>query len=453
MNDVMVHVENLSKLYYIGATQTQEHRTFIQSLAASASRTARKLFDARLTRTSADRVAELWALKDISFELKRGEVLGIIGQNGSGKSTLLKILSRVTAPTTGRVDLYGRVGSLLEVGTGFHPDLTGRENVYLNGAILGMRRVQIDRVFDEIVDFSGVEKFIDTPVKYYSSGMYVRLAFAVAAHFDPEILILDEVLAVGDAAFQRRSLDKMERAARDGKTVLFVSHALPSVIRLCDTGLFLENGKLVYMGPANDTVAEYLKRIYQIDEERIKAERGGPSESYMDLSQAAVKRFDGYTQKILTSVSTCRLDGTPCAQFTTGEGMKIRIGYHLDAPLRTYCNVNFLNYTGLAVMTVGLHHSKPYTQLCGEGVLECVIPELRLVGGNYILMISIGEHLFTNERRWLDSVNDTIHIKMDIGNYLGGYEVSQLESPFAQRSEWQVLQETSADSLKGTVAE
>jgi lipopolysaccharide transport system ATP-binding protein len=434
MNDVMVRVENLNKLYYIGAVH-RRHDTLIQSLATSVSRTVRRIVDPRLARIGADEVQELWALKDVSFELKRGEVLGIIGSNGSGKSTLLKILSRVTAPTSGRADLYGRVGSLLEVGTGFHPDLTGRENVYLNGAILGMKSAQIDRIFDEIVDFSGVEKFIDTPVKHYSSGMYVRLAFAVAAHFDPDILILDEVLAVGDAGFTRKSLEKMEGAAKNGKTVLFVSHALSSVMRLCDHGLYLDQGKIVYAGTATDTVSTYLKKIHQIDDERMEAEGGRPTRSYMDLGDN-VKRWGG-SRKILTWVSTHRIDDTPATEFNTGEGMKIRIGYHLDGDLNAYCNVNFLNYTGLAVMTVGLHHTKPGAKLSGDGYLECCIPELRLVSGNYILMLSIGEQdMKRDERRWMDSVSDTIHIKVEIGDYLHGYEVSQLESSFAQRSEW-----------------
>jgi len=259
MNDVMVRVENLGKLYYIGKKQ-EKADTLAKKISNSISLTARKIFDPRLARIGADEISELWALKDVSFELKRGEVLGIVGSNGSGKSTLLKILSHVTAPTTGKVELYGRVGSLLEVGTGFHPDLTGRENVYLNGAVLGMKSAQIDRLFDEIVDFSGVEKFIDTPVKHYSSGMYVRLAFSVAAHFDPEIMILDEVLAVGDAGFTRKSLEKMETAAKSGKTVLFVSHALSSITRLCNYGIYLDKGKMVYAGTAIDTVSEYLKK-------------------------------------------------------------------------------------------------------------------------------------------------------------------------------------------------
>lgn len=200
----------------------------------------------------------IWALRDVSFEMKKGEVVGIIGRNGAGKSTLLKILSRITEPTTGYVEIFGRVGSLLEVGTGFHPELTGRENIYLNGAILGIRRADITRKFDEIVDFAEVDRFVDTPVKHYSSGMYLRLAFAVAAHLEPEILVVDEVLAVGDARFQKKCLQKMGDVGAEGRTVLFVSHNMPAVTRLCKRVILLEDGRLVADGPAHKVVGSYL---------------------------------------------------------------------------------------------------------------------------------------------------------------------------------------------------
>src|SRR6202007_3304656 len=206
-----------------------------------------------------DAVEEFWALKDVGFELARGEVLGIIGRNGAGKSTLLKILSRITEPTQGRVTLRGRVASLLEVGTGFHPELTGRENIYLNGAVLGMTRAEISKKFDEIVAFAGVEKFLDTPVKRFSSGMYVRLAFAVAAHLEPEILVVDEVLAVGDAEFQRKCLGKMDDVARhEGRTVVFVSHNLGVIARMCPTIIWLDRGSIREQVAAREVIAEYL---------------------------------------------------------------------------------------------------------------------------------------------------------------------------------------------------
>jgi lipopolysaccharide transport system ATP-binding protein len=205
------------------------------------------------------RKEEIWALRNVSFEIGRGEVVGIIGRNGAGKSTLLKILSRITDPTTGVAEINGRVGSLLEVGTGFHPELTGTENIYLNGVILGMKRREIERKFAEIVDFAGVEKFIDTPVKHYSSGMYLRLAFSVAAHLEPELLLLDEVLAVGDAAFQRKCFDKMEEVGKQGKTVLFISHSMPTVTRLCPRVILLDEGGVVADGPSRDVVGRYLR--------------------------------------------------------------------------------------------------------------------------------------------------------------------------------------------------
>ena len=214
---------------------------------------------------------EIWALRDVSFEVPEGEVLGIIGRNGAGKSTLLKILTRITTPTSGRAEIRGRVGSLLEVGTGFHPELTGRENVFLNGSVLGMKRQEIQTKFDEIVEFSGVEQFIDTPVKRYSSGMSVRLAFAVAAHLEPEILLVDEVLAVGDAEFQQRCLGRMEDLSNSGRTVVFVSHQMQAVAQLCDRAILLEKGSVVLDGPSGDVVAQYLQSVGGSSLERVLA--------------------------------------------------------------------------------------------------------------------------------------------------------------------------------------
>jgi lipopolysaccharide transport system ATP-binding protein len=228
-----------------------------------------------------------WALKDVSFEVKRGEVVGIIGRNGAGKSTLLKILSRITAPTEGQVEVKGRVGSLLEVGTGFHPELTGRENIYLNGAILGMKRTEINRKFDEIVAFAEIEKFIDTPVKRYSSGMYVRLAFAVAAHLEPEILLVDEVLAVGDAQFQKKCLGKMDDVAKEGRTVLFVSHNMVAVQNLCSKGLLLVEGSVAQLGSADEAVRDYLRESGEVNDRSIERRK--------DRKGSGALRFIGIT--------------------------------------------------------------------------------------------------------------------------------------------------------------
>jgi lipopolysaccharide transport system ATP-binding protein len=245
-----IRAQNLAKLYQIGQRKdTAKYATLRESLSGMLRRSRSQ---------SAAPTADLWALNDVSFEIDFGEVVGIIGRNGAGKSTLLKVLSRITDPTRGRAELYGRVASLLEVGTGFHPELTGRENVYLNGAILGMRKAEIDRNFNEIVAFAEIDKFIDTAVKFYSSGMYVRLAFAVAAHLSPEILIVDEVLAVGDARFQKKCLAKMQDVGQQGRTVLFVSHSMQAIMRMCDRTILLDGGQVVADGPSHKVISTYL---------------------------------------------------------------------------------------------------------------------------------------------------------------------------------------------------
>lgn len=255
MSDIAIKVEGIGKKYRIGQKKSGELRETFGNLIRAFKLTANS------QQPGANK--DFWALKDISFEVKQGEAVGIIGRNGAGKSTLLKILSRITKPTTGRFEINGRVSSLLEVGTGFHPELTGRENIYLNGTILGMRRNEIRSRFDEIIAFSGVEEFIDTPVKHYSSGMKVRLAFSVAAHLEPEILIIDEVLAVGDAEFQKKCLGKMEDVTGAGRTVLFVSHNMGAVRNLCQTGIVLQNGQSVYKGKTSYAIAEYQKLYFK----------------------------------------------------------------------------------------------------------------------------------------------------------------------------------------------
>lgn len=259
MSNIAVKVVGLGKEYRIGGKQ-ERYRTLRDSLTDAVSapfKRARSLLHGQAY-GAAGLEETIWALKDVSFEVKHGEVVGIIGRNGAGKSTLLKVLSRITEPTEGYADVYGRVGSLLEVGTGFHPELTGRENIYLNGAILGMTRAEIDHKFDEIVDFAEVERFIDTPVKHYSSGMGLRLGFAVAAHLEPEILVVDEVLAVGDAQFQKKCLGKMSDVAGEGRTVLFVSHNMAAVHLLCGKALVLEDGDVVFQGDTGQAIHQYL---------------------------------------------------------------------------------------------------------------------------------------------------------------------------------------------------
>src|SRR5262249_54422454 len=258
MTQTVIHAERLRKQYAIG----RRHRTGTarDALAGAASRLWRSVRHGERTQ---EPDATIWAVDDVSFDVKAGEVVGIIGRNGAGKSTLLKILSQITEPTSGFVDVTGRVGSLLEVGTGFNTELTGRENTYLNGAILGMRKAEIDRKFDEIVAFAEIEKFLDTPVKHYSTGMYMRLAFAVAAHLEPEILLVDEVLAVGDAQFQKKCFSKMQEIGRGGRTILFVSHNMSAVRTICSRGVVLKAGRLVDQGEINDVVDRYLADVNQ----------------------------------------------------------------------------------------------------------------------------------------------------------------------------------------------
>jgi lipopolysaccharide transport system ATP-binding protein len=260
MSDLAIRAENLGKRYHIGALKNQRDRTLRETVVSNLTGPLRRA--SKLLRGQATGAAELdetiWALRGVSFEVGRGEVVGVIGHNGAGKSTLLKVLSQITEPTVGFAEIHGRVGSLLEVGTGFHPELTGRENVYLNGAILGMTRSEIVSKFDEIVDFSGIEKFIDTPVKHYSSGMALRLAFSVAAHLEPEILLVDEVLAVGDAEFQRKCLGKMGDVAQAGRTILLVSHNMAAITDLCERALLLDAGRVTAEGNPAEVVAQYL---------------------------------------------------------------------------------------------------------------------------------------------------------------------------------------------------
>ena len=264
MNETVIRVERLSKRYRIG--KRQSYRT-LRETVSNPVKLSMQILRSFTTKEAQD--STIWALKDVSFEVRRGEVVGIIGRNGAGKSTLLKILSKLTLPTEGRIKRYGRVASLLEVGTGFNPELTGRENVYLNGAILGMKKAEIDRKFDEIVAFAEIDQFLDTAVKHYSSGMHTRLAFAIAAHLEPEILLIDEVLAVGDASFQRKSLGKMGSVAREGRTVLFVSHNLVAVQDLCNRVIWIDGGRVVEEGEPAQVIGHYLQNSYSTLTEQV----------------------------------------------------------------------------------------------------------------------------------------------------------------------------------------
>jgi len=303
MSELAVRVQGLGKRYTIGTRRRSTQPMLRDVLTDALRRPATILRDlANRFRSTADSGAskrktalrQIWALQGVSFDVERGEVVGIIGPNGAGKSTLLKILSRITEPTEGRVEIHGRVASLLEVGTGFHPELTGRENIYLSGALLGMRKADIARNLDEIIEFSGIEKFIDTPVKYYSSGMYVRLAFAVAAHLESDVLIVDEVLAVGDVAFQRKCLAKMEDVHEHGRTILFVSHNMPAVTRLCQRAILISDGTVQKDGPAQQIASDYLLSSLRMTAERTWADPAtAPGDHVARLRSVRIKTEDG----------------------------------------------------------------------------------------------------------------------------------------------------------------
>jgi lipopolysaccharide transport system ATP-binding protein len=332
----------LGKRYELGRTLRRD-RTLRESLMESAEELIRSL--RRGDGDASDR--ELWALRDVSFEIPNGEPVGLIGGNGAGKSTLLKLLSRVTAPTTGRAEIHGRVGSLLEVGTGFHPDLTGRENVFLNGAILGMRGSEIARKFDEIVAFAEVERFIDTPVKRYSSGMYLRLAFAVAAHLEPEVLLVDEVLAVGDAAFQRKCLGKMGDVAASGRTVVFVSHNLVAVQRLCRRALWLRDGRVVEDGPAGTVVSHYLRATQSTHTAQQWDEPAtAPGNERVRMRRAAVEwsgeSADGAVTDEITTRTPLRL---------AFEYWNLREGARLNLSLHVYDEQGIMAFNTLPPVT------------------------------------------------------------------------------------------------------
>lgn len=365
----VVSVDRLSKLYRLGGRPASD------SLRDAVVEFARAPLGA-LRRRAADRVQELWALRDVSFDVAQGEVVGFIGHNGAGKSTLLKVLARIVEPTSGVVQIRGRVGSLLEVGTGFHPDLTGRENVFLNGALLGMRRAEIARRFDEIVAFAEIERFLDTPVKRYSSGMYMRLAFAVAAHLEPEVLVVDEVLAVGDIAFQKKCLGKMSDVARDGRTVLFVSHNLQAVSNLCTRALVLSAGQLEFDGAARAAIDQY-SAAYQT---------GSTSRQF-----AALVDRDG-DSRLSLNVMAVRQAGAEGAAFYSDLPIEIEMQVTVSATSRIeglLIGFSLINADRIEVMSSyfdDLDRTPPEAAEPGVYNLQCTIPAHLLPEGSYRLV-------------------------------------------------------------------
>ncbi|WP_411875746.1 polysaccharide ABC transporter ATP-binding protein [Vulcanococcus limneticus] len=387
-SDVVIRVEGLGKKYALHHEKSERYIA-LRDVVARQARAAGRLLNPftlagqlrRAQRQAAQERAaseeEFWALKDVSFEIRRGERVGIIGRNGAGKSTLLKILSRITEPTTGRVEIRGRVASLLEVGTGFHPELTGRENIYLNGAILGMTRREIRSKFDEIVDFAEVEKFLDTPVKRYSSGMYVRLAFAVAAHLEPEILVVDEVLAVGDASFQKKCLGKMEDVAdRDGRTVLFVSHQMSAINKLTLNCLYLELGRVRRFGVTSEVVADYMSFDYS---------SSGRFPSFINAKNAKERKG-----ACLVSIRVQTSSGGVIHEASKPLAILFEISLECARPGRTI-SFQVVNQYGWPVTHIWIYDEENKC-LRGEGLTElsCVIPSPRLNVGDYSLNVYLG---------------------------------------------------------------
>ena len=383
MSQTVIAVENLSKSYFVGHEAKSERHTALRDVIAREARSfVRKASDLLHGRQiiQGDEIEEFWALRDVSFEVSQGEILGIIGSNGAGKSTLLKILSRITEPTQGRVRIRGRVASLLEVGTGFHPELSGRENIFLNGAILGMARDEIRKKFDEIVAFAGVDKFIDTPIKRYSSGMYVRLAFAVGAHLEPDILVVDEVLAVGDAEFQKKCLGKMQDVGREGRTVLFVSHNMGAVSTLCQRTIYLENGQLREIGMTREVIPRYLSNAF---------ERRAESLDHL--------RLPGFGQQV--RFSSIKLLGDDQANIRFGEPLRYALSVRADARV-TDVSIGSSIFDRSGACVGSLCTEETFSIGPNEQInLRLVIRNLNLAPGTYQAGFSIGYGSFRDSPR------------------------------------------------------
>lgn len=427
MSDIAIHVENIGKRYRIGERQRYKAlRDTISNALYAPVRAAASLFNGGNSHQADGNDGtdnNFWSLKDVSFDIKQGEAVGVIGRNGAGKSTLLKILSRITKPTEGYARIHGRVGSLLEVGTGFHPELTGRENTYLNGAIIGMRKQEIERKFDEIVAFAEIEKFIDTPVKFYSSGMYIRLAFAVAAHLEPEILLVDEVLAVGDAAFQKKCMGKMGDVAKEGRTVLFVSHNTAAIENLCEKVILLDRGALIRHGETREVMSHYLDTVIS------------PSIEGLPLVDRKDRTGNGSIR--LTSFHIEDLDGHRLASVMSGADIVFVLGFRCREG-ETPGNVD----VGLAV---GPSESQPlfrlyrsysasvFTKVPSYGEFRCHIQNLPLSAGCFTVSacVKVGR----DEADWpRDGVG---HLNVENGDFYGSGKAGDKDTPFLVQGAWE----------------
>ena len=425
MNPI-IKVRGLGKQYRIGRQRVS--RTLRE--AAMESVTAPFRYSRSLLRQTAgdantgEKRDTIWALRDLSLDVEHGEVLGVIGRNGGGKSTMLKVMSRITEPTTGQVDLYGRVGSLLEVGTGFHPELTGRENIFLSGAILGMRRNEIERKFDEIVAFAEIDKFVDTPVKHYSSGMYVRLGFAVAAHLETEIILIDEVLAVGDAAFQKKCLGKIGDVAREGRTVVFISHNMASVESLCDSCIYLAGGRLEGSGKPRDVIAKYMASQMRANSGTISlADHPGRRPGYKPHLRSLELRSGPKT-----AVGSIRM----------GDPLAIVLSFEAETPLRPVVGVMIKTIQGTPVCSVNDRFSMQLRdcKIVSRGTVTCEIDKLMLMPGQYNIDVSFGD--FGPD---LDVISDAISFDVLPAELLGRLPPSS-QGPMFCAGTWKLLEDT-----------
>jgi lipopolysaccharide transport system ATP-binding protein len=421
MAEPVIRVENLSKVYRIDVNAAKP-----ASWARAAWNFASAPF-AYLGRMMRPPTAEetLWALRDISFEVERGQVLGVIGHNGAGKSTLLKILSRITDPTTGRALLHGRVGSLLEIGTGFHPDLTGRENIYLSGTILGMKRAEIDRKLDEIVAFAEVERFLDTPIKRYSSGMSVRLGFAVAAHLEPEILVVDEVLSVGDANFQRKCLGKMSSISKDGRTILFVSHNMPSVQALCERAILLDKGRLVLAGASGEVIERYLNT------------QQSEQAAYVNL-ETTTHRVTNPDTAVFKRLQLLNAAGKPTSVFPFGESITFELLFDtgaqaFDSPLITMA----IQKRGVPITELQTHYmlKDPFT-VKGATRVRCTWDPQGLVPDLYTLQMLVFKKYPGAPR--LDAIQDVVSFEIVPRDVHGTGKVIPDGNVVVPRASWEI---------------
>jgi lipopolysaccharide transport system ATP-binding protein len=420
MSEIAIRCDGLAKRYQIG--ERERYKTLREAITYALTAPFRRVRSGLKPSHDHQDESTIWALHDVSLEIHRGEAVGIIGRNGAGKSTLLKILSRITEPTRGRAEIWGRVGSLLEIGTGFHPELTGRDNLYLNGAILGMKRAEISRKFDEIVAFSEIEKFIDTPVKRYSTGMYVRLAFAVAAHLETETLIVDEVLAVGDAQFQKKCLGKMGDVARHGRTVLLVSHNMAAIHSLCSRAILLEQGRDISDGNPLDVTRLYLSGF----EKQI-------TDGVLDLRSPSLSRW---TENIIFSALRLK-DGAGAATSAFLSGDKVTLELDLDPPFPVQdpiISIGIDDAMGRRIFSVGSQYSQSkLPALDRPTTVVCTIPDLCLLPGRYSLSLCVG----TTYDWGLDVLTNVASLDVHESDYFGsGRMPSQEMGAMLVKSQW-----------------